>query len=117
MELPFLKKNKIPEKQEEETFQPPAKILGQGMVDIKETGWFGSKYYDNEPFRNKVPHNGDKLFPAYFEEDQLYNLEDDPLEQVNLAQDPAYRRQLDEMRIELKAELQKLPHIFGEFNN
>ncbi len=36
MELPFLKKNKIPEKQEEETFQPPAKILGQGMVDIKD---------------------------------------------------------------------------------
>ena len=36
MELPFLKKSKAPVKQEEKTFQTPAKILSQGMVDVKD---------------------------------------------------------------------------------
>jgi len=84
----------------------------KATIDLKQTGWFGSQYYDNNPIRTKVPYNSDKLFPGYFEEDQLYNLEQDPLEQHNLAGEPEYKSILDEMKEKMKYELQKLPHPF-----
>ena len=37
-------------------------------------------------------------YPAYFDPDQLYDLENDPYEQVNLAGDPQYAEILEEMK-------------------
>lgn len=85
------------------------------IADIQETGWFGAVSYDNEVFRDGVPHQADKLWPAYFQADQLYDIETDPLEQHNLAQDPAFADVLAEMKQKLRSELMKLPHAFGEF--
>ncbi|MEM7627606.1 MAG: sulfatase-like hydrolase/transferase [Planctomycetota bacterium] len=53
--------------------------------------------------------------PHYFDRDQLYNLADDPDEQVNLAVDPAYGPVLETMRLELSRYLERLPGKFGEF--
>ena len=87
----------------------------KATVDLPNAGWFGSNYYDNVRFRDGLSHRVDKLFPHYFDEDQLYNLEADPCEQNNLAQDPIYAPILAEMKEKLRAELEKLPHPFGEF--
>lgn len=57
-----------------------------------------------------------RLYPAYWETDQLYDLENDPDEQKNLANDPAYRRVLDEMKARLQRRLAALPHRFGEWD-
>jgi len=65
---------------------------------------------------NIISHWGAaELFPAYFDADQLYDLRADPLEQQNVAATPACREKLDEMKAILREELNKLPHVFGEF--
>ncbi|MEM8873680.1 MAG: sulfatase-like hydrolase/transferase [Planctomycetota bacterium] len=53
--------------------------------------------------------------PHYFDRDQLYNLAEDPNEQVNLAADPAYADILATLRLELADQLADLPGQFGEF--
>ncbi|WP_289055423.1 sulfatase family protein [Carboxylicivirga marina] len=50
--------------------------------------------------------------PAFFEAEQLYDLEADPDENVNLANDPEFAEKLIEMRNELKTYLDKLPGQF-----
>jgi len=62
-----------------------------------------------------VRYNADKDFPGYFDDDQLYNIADDPAEQVNLAGDPKYAGKLEEMKQKLKKYSKNLPHAFGEF--
>jgi len=57
----------------------------------------------------------DKLYPHYFEQDQLYDLKADPKEQKNLIGDPAYRKRLAAMRQLLREYSARLPHTFGEF--
>jgi hypothetical protein len=52
--------------------------------------------------------------PAFFDAEQLYDLEADPVENVNLVNDPEYARKLAEMRNELRAYLDQLPGTFGE---
>lgn len=56
-----------------------------------------------------------KDFPAYFEADQLYHLDEDPYEQHNLAGDPAQADRLKKMQGLLKGLLAQSPHAFGEF--
>jgi arylsulfatase A-like enzyme len=56
-----------------------------------------------------------KKHPHYFDRDQLYNLADDPDEQVNLALDPAFGPVLETLRLELSRYLERLPGQFGEF--
>lgn len=51
----------------------------------------------------------------YFDSDQLYDLENDPKEQKNLANDPQYQNQLLKMKAILKQYLNKVPGTFGEF--
>ncbi|MBT7061633.1 MAG: sulfatase-like hydrolase/transferase [Lentisphaerae bacterium] len=67
-----------------------------------------------------VPGGGDAehgsmgKYPAYYDNDQLYNLAEDPKEQRNLARDPAYAEKLAEMKRELRGYLAKLPGGFGD---
>ena len=51
----------------------------------------------------------------YFDPDQLYDLENDPKEQNNLADAPGYKNVLQEMKSLLKEHLKNLPGTFGEF--
>jgi arylsulfatase A-like enzyme len=53
--------------------------------------------------------------PCYFDADQLYDLEKDPDEKVNLANDPKYAETLSEMKARLKSFLDRFPRPFGEF--
>jgi len=60
-------------------------------------------------------YDGEKLFPGYFDADQLYDLKDDSEEQVNLADDQKYKKKLEEMKRLLRDYSRDLPHTFGEF--
>jgi len=55
-------------------------------------------------------------FAHYHDADQLYDLDDDVFETRNLADDPAYADVLADLRQRLGAELDQLPHAFGEFS-
>ncbi len=50
--------------------------------------------------------------PGYFDADQLYDLEADPGEEVNLAGDPDYQEILGKMKEELKGYTKSLPGRF-----
>ncbi|MDD7986431.1 sulfatase-like hydrolase/transferase [Lentisphaera marina] len=52
--------------------------------------------------------------PGFFDLEQLYDLEADAGEQVNLVKNPEYAQKIQEMRRELKAHLDKVPGTFGE---
>lgn len=56
-----------------------------------------------------------KAHPAYFDLDQLYDLENDPGERVNLAKDPAYGDVLADMKSRLTEWLRTFGRPFGEF--
>ncbi len=54
-------------------------------------------------------------FPCYFDYDQLYDLQTDLFEQVNLALHPDHEQTLQRLQSLLSGQLQALPHRFGEF--
>lgn len=54
-------------------------------------------------------------FPAYFDENQLYDLETDPFEQVNLYGQPKLQPVVDRLEGILAEKVEELPHPFGEF--
>ena len=53
--------------------------------------------------------------PAFFDADQLYDLNEDPNEQNNLIDDPAYAERLSELKRLLEQEVASLPGHFAEF--
>jgi arylsulfatase A-like enzyme len=55
---------------------------------------------------------GMKYYPAFWDADQLFDLEYDPEEQYNLAGDPAYAEILKEMRDRLKTYLETFDHPY-----
>ncbi len=60
----------------------------------------------------KIP----KRYPGYWDVDQLYDLRQDPNEQVNLAKHPEHSERLQSMRQLLSSRLENLPGSFGEFH-
>jgi len=65
----------------------------------------------------KIRYSSDKKFPGYFDDDQLYDLKADSLEQNNLAGSPEYERDLKKMQEALRSYCSDLPFEFGEFKN
>ena len=73
-----------------------------------------------QPFSHltPVPGGGDAergstgSYPGYFDRDQLYDLSKDPTEQVNLADHPEYKEQLEMMKEEMQKILDTLPGDF-----
>lgn len=67
-----------------------------------------------------IPGGGDAEHPAlgqypnFYDSDQLYNLNRDKGEQVNLAKNQEYAQKLAEMRAELQKQLNTLPGTFGD---
>lgn len=57
---------------------------------------------------------GTKHYPGYYDPNQLYDLSRDPNEQHNLAKDPEYKAKAEQMRKELRKELDTLPGEFPE---
>lgn len=53
--------------------------------------------------------------PGYWDADQLYDLQSDPLEKTNLASDPSRAATLAEMKARMKELLAPFPRSFGEF--
>ena len=53
--------------------------------------------------------------PGYFDRDQLYDLSEDPREQVNVAGRPEHAAVLKEMKHLLNEQVLSLPGVFGEF--
>ena len=63
----------------------------------------------------RINYRNHMFFPAYFELDQLYNLQTDPFEQHNLAADPAFADILQTLKVQLGDDLEKTGQYFGEF--
>ena len=67
-----------------------------------------------------IPGGGDAehmsitKYPGFHAADQLYHLDKDPNEQINLAGDPEHAEKLVGMKAALKAHLQEMPGSFGE---
>ena len=106
--------NRVPEE--------TAKKMSEDIVEAKRlgrrrmVGWDGAKNW--HPWQQKkggIVYNSDKLYPCYFDADQLYDLEADVLEQRNLAADPAHADVLADMKQQLDQLITPLPHTFGEF--
>ena len=83
--------------------------------------------FDNDVENGKFGHSGQipggwdnelkamKKYPAYYDSDQLYDLEADPKEQNNLAYLSEYTTILKDLKSELQLYIDKLPGGFAEF--
>ena len=78
-------------------------------------GWDGRKNPHKHAEQEGIRYFSSGEFPAYFDPDQLYDLEADPWEQQNLAGDPRCAEIVARMQDTLRRELTRLPHTFGEF--
>ena len=56
-----------------------------------------------------------RFYPNYYDSDQLYNIEIDPFEKNNLAEDPEYKAILEDLKTEMRNHLRELPGGFAEF--
>lgn len=59
------------------------------------------------------PHISMRYFSSYFDADQLFDLENDPNEQKNLAEDPEYANVLEDMKKRLKKYTESMDHPFS----
>jgi arylsulfatase A-like enzyme len=88
---------------------PPA------MRKAIDAGTLGRKpYHMDNPTDLQI--TAERNHPAYWDADQLYDLEKDPGEKVNLAKDSAHAAVLADMKGRLKAKLAEFSRPFGEFN-
>lgn len=73
------------------------------------------KQFTIEGKMGKDRYGNDKNFPAYYDDDQLYNIKNDKRELNNLAYIKKYSVKLENMQKMMSEYVQDLPHTFGEF--
>ncbi|MFD2159586.1 sulfatase [Rubritalea tangerina] len=66
------------------------------------------------PGGGDAEHKSLTLYPAFYDNDQLYDLSKDPNEQVNLVNDPEYAAQYKDLKDSLRSHLAQMPGTFGE---
>ncbi len=71
--------------------------------------------YSIEGFVSKDRYNNQDFYPAYYDDDQLYNIKNDYDEQHNLYNDPQYAEQAATMRRLMGEFIGSLPYDFGEY--
>ena len=86
--------------------------LPKDLIHLMENGKM--EYAPNYFNKHKQQHSqiAIEYFPHYFDQDQLYDLENDPYEMTNLAYKSEYQEILGKMKIELKKYLDKCQHTF-----
>ena len=70
-------------------------------------------------FWSGVDHHNyrtEKLYPGYWDADQLYHLDSDLYEQTNLVNTSENKQKVSEMKAMLRSYVSDLPHAFGEFS-
>jgi hypothetical protein len=77
----------------------------------RNVSWDGTP--NPHPSEKGIRYGSDLHFPHYFDADQLYDLQADPYEHVNLAAEQP--EALAAMQDKLRSLLAPLPHTFGEF--
>ncbi|WP_430809550.1 MULTISPECIES: sulfatase family protein [unclassified Carboxylicivirga] len=105
------------------TAEERQQILDDYNKKLKTRGKAPNNTDPSKPFGHVqiIPGGGDAEFPStqryphYADADQLYDLEKDPNEKVNLYHHPDYQDIVKEMRAELKKHIQSIPGSFGEF--
>ncbi|RPG83710.1 MAG: hypothetical protein CBC33_008520 [Coraliomargarita sp. TMED73] len=60
-------------------------------------------------------YQNERMYPSFWEADQLFDLKEDPYEQNNLAGNSKYADRLRAMQSKLSKYIQNMPHTFGEF--
>ncbi len=84
---------------------------------FNNVGWFALNKWSVYSYEDRGVHfKNDRWFPHYFEPDQLYELDNDPLEQRNVVADPKNGEVVERMKRLLQEQLCRLPHRFGEFD-
>ena len=70
-----------------------------------------------DPYAGEVQarYGVNKKYPGYYDDDQLYYLPNDPMEQKNLAVDASAHAVQIELQAALRAHQADKPHVFGEF--
>ncbi|HBO56960.1 MAG TPA: hypothetical protein DD622_00830 [Opitutae bacterium] len=84
----------------------PPKVAAKMAARPREVFWTGVDHHN---------YQTEKMYPAYWDADQLYDLNEDLYEQQNLSQHSDYQNQLERMQKELQLVISTLPHTFGEF--
>jgi arylsulfatase A-like enzyme len=102
--------------------RPPPEVVEAMAAEAEESAqtgvrrqisWDGTK--NPHVGEEGIRYGSDRDFPHYFDADQLYDLESDPFEQVNLAGEEKHAAHLERLKELLEAEIETLPHTFGEF--
>jgi arylsulfatase A-like enzyme len=85
------------------------------LPEIEKQGGLSNVNYNADSASANFRIAGTKYYPNhYYDFDQLYDRRKDPGEQTNLADNPEYSGQLKIMRRQMREELEKLPHTFGD---
>ena len=83
----------------------------------KEYNWQGNAWinYKEDFPKDAIGHLPVYVkFPGYYDYDQLYDLEKDPMETVNLAGDSAYKGVLEDMKKKLREHIKSTGQVFGK---
>ncbi len=73
--------------------------------------------YSIEGFVAKDRYHNQEFYPAYYDDDQLYNIKNDYDEQHNLYSDEQYAEQVAKMRGLMQDFIGSLPYDFGEYKS
>lgn len=102
--------------------RPPQAVLDRMAAEAAECARTGARRqiaWDGQqnphPQEKGIRYGADRDFPAYFDADQVFDLDEDVFEQHNLVADPAAAQTTASLRQQLSRLLAPLPHTFGEF--